>query len=101
MRLTVLAAVFASVAMADPAAKSWDTPIRVINEKNQVRWSSDGGVCLSPPAWATVDGEFRRLQALERLHNSESSPGKWFLAGMGAGAAIVIGAAAAVYAVTR
>ncbi len=101
MRLAALAAVVSSVALADPAAKSWDTPIRVINEKNQVRWSSDGGTCLTPLAWATVDGEFRRLQAVEQLHNSESSPSKWFFAGMGAGAAIVIGAAAAVYAVTR
>ena len=102
-RALALALVASSVMLgAEPSeAISFDKPIRVINEKNEVRWISDGGTCLSPPAWAKVDNEFKRLQTAEQLHANEPSPGKWFLAGLAAGAVITAGVAIGVYAVTR
>lgn len=89
---------------AEPAeAISFDRPIRVINERNEVRWISDGGTCLSPPAWAQVDAEVARLQTVETRHKNEPSPAGWFFAGVavGAGVASVIAVAVGVYVVTR
>lgn len=106
LRLAFTLTLVASLASlgAEPAeAISFDRPIRVINERNEVRWSSDGGTCLSPPAWAEIDAEFVRLQTSETQHKNEPSPAKWFFAGAMTGATIatVIAVAAGVYLVTR
>jgi hypothetical protein len=103
-RLVAILASVASLAClgAEPTeAISFDRPIRVINEKNEVRWISDGGTCLSPPAWAQVDDEFKKLQTIKSQHENEKSPAIWFVAGAGTGAAIAIGVVIAAWFVTK
>ncbi len=98
-----LAVVVSSACLgAEPSeAISFDRPIRVINEKNEVRWASDGGTCLTPPAWLKVDAEYKRLQDVEARHKLEPSRGAWFLGGLVAGVAIGGGVALAVHVVTK
>jgi hypothetical protein len=82
-------------------AMSWDKPIRVINEKDEVRWASDGGTCLTPKAWFTVDEEYKRLQGVEYVHRNEPSPLGWFLAGTLAGVVVASGLLVGLYVATK
>lgn len=91
MRLLFIAALVASLVSlgAEPAeAISFSAPIRVINEKNEVRWASDGGTCLTPKGWSHVDNEFKNLQTKASEHRDEPSKAGWFFAGLGTGAGV-------------
>lgn len=82
-------------------AMSWDRPIRVLNDRNEVRWQSDGGTCLTPDAWSKVDDEYKRLQGVEYLHKTEPSPFGWLLAGAVVGSIVTAGLLVGVYVATK
>ncbi len=99
LRRAIALALVASLACSggEPAeAISFDVPIQVSTDGG-VRWSSDGGICLTPKAWDKVDTQFRALQTTVSDRKAEPSPEGWFFAGVAVGTAVTTAVGTALY----
>lgn len=96
-----LALVVASGARAQtPEAIAFDRPVRIVGQNGEPVYDApDGGVFLSPPAYAKVDGELKRLQAVEQQRNVSATT--WLVVGMVLGGVTTAASIGAVWAVTR